>query len=380
MGEVIFHSDVKHRKPYFTAISWSHPAKMSLPLQRWLIERYTKPGDLILDPMAGSGTLLIACTMGRSVICVELEPKFVQMMQDNWTKIQVLGPELGAAMGMATILQGDARNLVGLLADHIIFSPPFGDAIGRSSSYYDNIDTKNKERIVEMAKWYGDMSRYSNTEGQIGNLPYGSIDSIVTSPPYSESQVPPHTAEGEVRRLEMARERGVSPDKVSILDYTKKQIDSCVFSPPYGDGYSIREGGQVNTEYVEKRKEALRKQGKDKLADSLKVEEYASHNPENIGNLKSASYLDAMKIVYQQCYAMLKPGGLIILVIKNFIRNKQIVRLDLDTQAIVEQAGFVFVERHFRKLTSASFWRIIYHQKYPDAPEIKTEDILVFRK
>jgi hypothetical protein len=99
-----------------------------------------------------------------------------------------------------------------------------------------------------------------------------------------------------------------------------------------------------------------------------------------IGNLKSESYLSAMLQVYQQCFRVLKNGGLLVLVTKNFIRNKKIVPLDEDTIKLCEQAGFTFIERHYRRLTAQSFWRIIYQQKYPDAPVIDREDILVFRK
>ena len=100
----------------------------------------------------------------------------------------------------------------------------------------------------------------------------------------------------------------------------------------------------------------------------------------NIGNLKGESYLSAMLEVYQGCWRVLKPRGLMVLVTKNFIRDKLEVRLDLDTIKLCEQAGFQFVERHYRQLTSQSFWRTIYRQKYPDAPVLNKEDILVFRK
>lgn len=45
---------------------------------------------------------------------------------------------------------------------------------------------------------------------------------------------------------------------------------------------------------------------------------------------------------------------------------------------LCEQAGFSFKERHYRKLTTQSFWRVIYRQKYPNAPVLDKEDILVF--
>lgn len=78
--EIVFQQDTAARKQFFQAASFAHPAKMVLGLQLYLIEHYTKPGDTILDPMAGSGTVLTACALGRNVICVELEEKFCDMM------------------------------------------------------------------------------------------------------------------------------------------------------------------------------------------------------------------------------------------------------------------------------------------------------------
>ena len=37
-----FKTDTRHRKQWFTGVSFSHPAKLSLPLQLWIIENYTK--------------------------------------------------------------------------------------------------------------------------------------------------------------------------------------------------------------------------------------------------------------------------------------------------------------------------------------------------
>ena len=105
-----------------------------------------------------------------------------------------------------------------------------------------------------------------------------------------------------------------------------------------------------------------------------------SPNVDNIGNLKSDSYLSAMLQVYQQCYKVLKPDGLMILVTKDFIRNKQRVLLSIDTLKLCERAGFVLEDWHERVLTQQSFWRVIYKKKYPDAPTIDTEDVLVFKK
>ena len=64
-----------------------------------------------------------------------------------------------------------------------------------------------------------------------------------------------------------------------------------------------------------------------------------------------------------------KPGGVMVLITKNFIREKKIVRLDLDTIKLCEAAGFTFVERWYRKLEHPSFWRIIYAKKFHFCPQ-----------
>jgi DNA modification methylase len=155
-----------------------------------------------------------------------------------------------------------------------------------------------------------------------------------------------------------------------------------IFSPPY-ENLSVKPNRKliekmVTDYYAKNPKYKGQRIGKDNLLRI--IDDYNPSNPDNIGNLKSDTYLQAMLQVYQQCYKVLKPQGLMILVTKNFIRNKQIIRLDLDTIKLCEQAGFSFVKRRHRKLPSQSFWRIIYHQKHPDVPVIDKEDILVFRK
>jgi DNA modification methylase len=51
------------------------PAKFHSPAIRCLIDRYTKPGDTILDPFCGSGTLLVeALLSGRPALGLDIDP------------------------------------------------------------------------------------------------------------------------------------------------------------------------------------------------------------------------------------------------------------------------------------------------------------------
>jgi DNA modification methylase len=265
--------------------------------------------------MSGSGTILAACALGRNVILVELEAKFVKMQQDNWSKIKRLGPLLGCRMGEATILQGDARKLPELLVDACVFSPPYTNVLAAQDRKWLE---EHKHEITSGGKAgveFGPaMNPQNYSHSNISNLPYGSVDAICTSPPYEGS-------------------------------FNEKQHNA----PSY------------------------------KKWDKVIVRQKYSDSTSQIGNLKEDNYLQAMYEVYLGCRQVLKPDGLMILVTKNFIRNKKVVRLDLDTIKLCENAGFNLKEILKRKLTQQSFWRTIYYQKFPDVERIEYEDVLIFK-
>ena len=57
--------------------SVDHPCPKPTNVMRWILERTTAPGDIILDPFLGSGTTAVACVeTGRHYIGIEIEPKY----------------------------------------------------------------------------------------------------------------------------------------------------------------------------------------------------------------------------------------------------------------------------------------------------------------
>jgi DNA modification methylase len=509
MSEWKFPRDTAFRKQFFVPDSFAHPAKMDAQLLIRIVETYTEPGETILDPMAGSGTTMLACTLGRNVILVELEEKFVKMCRDNWEQVR-MRPQLGYTMGECVIIQGDARRLENILCDKIITSPPYTNRMDGGTrgpragivpytdeppdTWYTQRDQRNIgnlpygaiDKIVTSPPYaetnteigrnraekfgknrYLDNRFYSKDPDNVGNLPYGEIDKIITSPdenmlggliagegsffisvqendrmklgyqlhpcfsldlvdspanrlliervrkifncgkirarkdkrpqcqPIIEfsvnklddlvSKVIPlcdRVIPQSAKRLSFERwrelvvmmyegkhltESGLAYIKQRIANINNLNIDSVIFSPPYE---GAMDGGSRHTKGgIPQRDLKMKRLGS-----------YDTPGKQNIGNLYGNTYLEAMLQVYRSCFSVLKSGGLMILVTKNFIRNKKIVRLDLDTIRLCEQAGFSFVKRRYRKLPSQSFWRIIYYQKHPDVPVIDKEDILVFRK
>lgn len=54
-----------------------HPTQKPVNLMMWLLDRFTKPGDLVLDPYMGSGPMAHACRLlGRRYIGIELDEAY----------------------------------------------------------------------------------------------------------------------------------------------------------------------------------------------------------------------------------------------------------------------------------------------------------------
>jgi site-specific DNA-methyltransferase (adenine-specific) len=61
-----------------------HPAQKPIELFAYLIRTYTQPGDLVLDPVAGSGTTAIAArNEGRHFICGDSSAEYVAIARNR---------------------------------------------------------------------------------------------------------------------------------------------------------------------------------------------------------------------------------------------------------------------------------------------------------
>jgi len=59
-----------------------HPCPFPVEIPARCIKALTKPGDLVLDPFAGSGSTLVACVKaGRRGIGIEIDPKYIPVAE-----------------------------------------------------------------------------------------------------------------------------------------------------------------------------------------------------------------------------------------------------------------------------------------------------------
>jgi len=254
--------------------------------------------------------------------------------------------------------------------DAIITSPPYSGTISKHAG---GPTGQLKVRVGESTLT---ARAYSESEDNIGNLPHGDIDAIITSPPYSES-----IRGGDVDVVDRLRRHGRSDPKaggpygVSLArPYSKSpenignlphgDVDAIITSPPYEESMGSKHSSPRADELMEEKRH---------------VTIYGASR-DNIGNLKGETYLEAMLKVYSECYKALKPGGKIAIIIKPFIRNKQVVDLPWHTHLLMTKVGFKPHEFFKYRLKHQSFWRVLYYKKHPEVPRIAHEYILVYEK
>lgn len=392
-----------------TPESFSHPAKYSRDLierilDHMILKGWISKGQLIADPFGGVGCGgVVAAYRGFLWVGMELEPRFVDMAKSNFALHKSKWGD--AKLGDATIVQGDSRFFHRRFqCEAICTSPSYADSIEKPSG----IDpSKVKKPGGPNCNTHHD--NYGSEAGQIGALKSGSLDSVITSPPYAETggngggginvkgYVP---ADGR-------KWTGAKPDPVGSRTYqgragkrdpasieTLKQgrIDAIISSPPYAD---IAAGaGGLNTKPATKPGQQSGRSGESasqtadqkygdtpgqisklekgpveaivtsppyenvqgfadkKFSDEWgpkqsRTTECADYgNAEGqIGKLKAQTYWEAMRDVYSSCLLALKPNGVMAVVLKDYAKDGQRVCLCDDTVKLLEYFGFVTVDR-----------------------------------
>lgn len=137
----------------YSRLSVEHPAKMLPAIAQHVIRTYTRPGDVVLDPMCGIGTSLVeAVHLGREAIGIELEPKWAAIARLNLQTAAVQG-----ALGQGEVHTGEAvRTLIGLNGAElqgrmrlVLTSPPYGSMThGQVRSRRDGAEAVEKHAHV----------------------------------------------------------------------------------------------------------------------------------------------------------------------------------------------------------------------------------------
>ncbi|RME06037.1 MAG: site-specific DNA-methyltransferase [Anaerolineae bacterium] len=144
-----------------------HPAKFPETLVQEFIEFFTKAGGVVLDPMAGTGsTLVAALRCGRHSYGVELNPTYAELARQVIAEERALLGEAAATL-TAEVITGDAAEIAQLAqqhnlppVDYVITSPPYWDMLRARGA-----ETQQKRRQDESLDVF-----YSDDPRDLGNI------------------------------------------------------------------------------------------------------------------------------------------------------------------------------------------------------------------
>ena len=370
------------RYAFLLSHSIAHPAKMNTNLTEYLINELTKPGEVVLDPMSGTAqTGLIAVLKGRDAICVELEEKFHNWQLQSKNKVDRLRTgqnkgKLSCVLGDARKLSQLLSSV-----DAVVTSPPYSETLNESKNTASNLKRAERLLTVghDPKEFFGgkarncqveDGARYSHNPENIGNFKHGNIDTVISSPPYAQVVSKKHggidpnpSMSGGSSIISLGYSE--SPDNIGNLPMG--EVDTVITSPPYEktikDHGTSERATKINLE-----------------KNNVSSWAYNADNPDNIGNKSKETYLEAMLQVYSETFKVLKSGGTAAIIVKPFIRNRKVVDLPYQTWLLMEKCGFNLTKLFKLRLDAQSFWRILYMQKNSEVPELWHEYVLVCTK
>lgn len=372
--------------------AFQHPAKVSYKLSQKiyvdLVNRdWLRRGDTVLDPFLGIGGFAFhAMKNGMNFVGIELEERFYKLAQqnvDSWNQRFSSLPNWGSAL----IINGDSCRLTEILksANAVVSSPPYSEArIGSESG---------QEQC-------GRGDQYGAAPGNLGAMKSGDLDAVVSSPPYEGNGLGYdkngllEDGKEPYRRPYMTRgnDYGSTPGQLGSMP--SGDLDGVISSPPYAD---IAQSGGYK---------GLIAHGTGLTQGNNFFSEYGD-SPQNLGRMTPGeengstpnTFWEAARLIVAQCYAILKPGGVAAWVTKRYVKNNQMVEFSQQWARLCESVGFETTDwikawmvedrgtqisllngDHIQKRVERySFFRRLHAQKYPHLA-IEWEDVIYMRK
>jgi DNA modification methylase len=290
--------------------------------------------------------------------------------------------------------KGNLGNLKSGSVDAILLSPPYekqqvGGGIQKSlqgkSDYpvKDGLARSKKAGCSALGCGYGNQG---DSEGQLGSMKAGNVDCVISSPPYASGQHQDSNDDKSIRPPHDSRNNsaiGLGDNPRNLGNLKSGSVDAILSSPPYEKSET---GGQIPKEkypQIGGRIFGYR-------------QEHQGCSEGQLGQEQGETFWQAAKEIVSECYKILKDGGYAIWVVKSFVRNKKIVDFPSDWRRMCEVLGFVTVCEHHASLVKEtkhntlfegevtkikekkSFFRRLCESK--GSPKIDYETVLCFRK
>lgn len=357
------------------------------------------PGQLANLPEGSSDAVISSppyteSQSGGTAIFDQLEETHRRTLTEASRRGGYRSSEQGATEGqLAALPAGNPAAVIG--------SPPYLESLDRGTvDRQDRVaharanGISNAEHIspIDMEQAGKRDQDYGSTPGQVGKMKEGDFGAVIGSPPFAGSvgSDDPERRGGlfadERRRTDrnLTGTYGNTPGQLGVM------VEGVLGSPPYGAGTVNGRNGIDPTKFDRygQNSQAVTMNGYGQTPGQLNSESSES----------GETFWSAAKIIVEQSYQILRPGGVSIWVCKDFARDWERVEFCRQWRLLCEAVGFVH-EETFRallvkdkgrqqtidgdvvelKVERKSFFRRNYESK-PGAVRIDWECVICMRK
>ncbi|MGH7272954.1 MAG: hypothetical protein ACREIQ_00650, partial [Nitrospiria bacterium] len=279
-------------------------------------------------------------------------------------------PDYGDAEGqLGSMIEGDL--------DAIISSSPYGQAQAGGVGIYDQLEQTHNRQFTEKSRRNGYRAeQQGDSEAQIANLSEGDLDAIIASSPYAGSVGSAEAAKrGGLYRdpRRAARDRNLNATYGHTPGQLGAMVEGIITSPVYGTG-TVNYRNGIDPAYFDGQAEG------------------------QLGREAGETFWSAVRLILDQCFLALRPGGVSIWICKDFIRDGERIPFCDMWRRLCESLGFEHLETYLAlqikdrgtqttidgdmvNLTTEykSFFRRNYEKKNPDQ-RIDWEAVICMRK
>ena len=332
---------------------------------------------------------------------------------------------------------GDTEGQLGAMpsgdVSAIIASPPYAEIASGAGGLNTKLakDGQQGGRSPQSASQDTDQ-RYGESAGQLARLPHGDVDAIVCSPPYSTgdsasaqsiSTRTDKSAAWVKANCGSAATEGYGLTPGQLGEMPVGAVDAVVSSPPYmvsdqrmkssddaasfhrADGSPAGLGRSVGHTYGDENPSCGRMGGDRKGTKAVAERTARVESIKNLGQIVGVgehglinleTFWTAAHAIIRESHAALRPGGYAVWVVKHFVRKGQLVDFPGDWRKLCEHVGFELVQEVHASLVEtweenhlfhgvqqkerkrASFFRRLAEKK--GSPKIDHETVWFMRK
>jgi len=280
---------------YFSHGIFRYFGKFPPPIARYLIDTYTSPRDLVVDPMCGSGTTALeALLLNRKAACYDVNPLAVLLSNVKIRKLnksrylEYLNEVLSSVRKKKV---SSNEELVGLKNPSHWFLPETARSLTKIKRAIQELEAPKKYKDAIMIAFLGIVRRVSRATTQQGRLFLDAVTAEQDAIPFFEKK-----AKSIIEPLSLLPSAGdVACFQESVLERTPDSIigkaDLVICHPPYFNSYKYSGVNSLELSWLGVDHSTIRK---DEVRESFKVgkpekvSEYIADMSKGLKNLKSS--------------------------------------------------------------------------------------------